>query len=155
MEVEKMPRHNNVYIYDGKNFSSIKQLSEYTGVHEKTITARLKRGMPLESACEKRKYNEKYYSDKGSEKSIAQICREYGKDEGLVRNRLKRNYSMNQALNRPKKVSKQGQPILVNGVLYNSIAEAARKLHLEHKENTIRSRLYAGWSSDDAFYFEK
>ena len=40
-----MPRHNNVYIYDGKKFSSIKQLSEYTGVHEKTITARLKRGM--------------------------------------------------------------------------------------------------------------
>ena len=38
-----MPRHNNVYIYDGKKFSSIKQLSEYTGVHEKTITARLKR----------------------------------------------------------------------------------------------------------------
>lgn len=150
-----MPRHNNVYIYDEKKFSSIKQLSEYTGVNEKTITARLRSGMALESACEKRKYNERYYPDQGCDKSIAQICREYGKDEALVRNRLKRNYSMDQALNRPKKVSKQGQPILVHGVLYNSIVEAARKLHLEHKENTIRSRLRAGWAIDDAFYFEK
>lgn len=150
-----MPRHNNVYIYDGKKFSSHKQLSEYSGVNEKTITARLQRGMSIESACEKRKYNEKYFPDQEGEKSIAQLCREHGKSEWLVRGRLQKNYSINQALNCPKKITKQGQPTLVNGILYNSIAEAIRKLHLEHKEGTIRSRLRAGWSNDDAFCFDK
>lgn len=71
----------------------------------------------------------------------------------LVRNRLKRNYSLNKALNSPKKIAKQGKPIVVNGILYNSIAEAARKLGLSHKEGTIRSRLRAGWSNNDAFNF--
>ena len=37
----RMPRHNNVYHYDDKTFSSIKALAAYTGINEKTLTARL------------------------------------------------------------------------------------------------------------------
>ena len=43
--------------------------------------------------------------------------------------------------------------IAVNGILYNSISEAIRKLDLEDKESTIRSRLKAGKNPDEAFLF--
>lgn len=149
-----MPRHNNVYHYDDKTFSSIKALAAYTGINEKTLTARLRRGMSMEAACQKQLFNCTYYMDGGIVKSLSQVCIDHGKDAGLVRNRLKRNYSLNKALNSPKKIAKQGKPVVVNGILYNSIAEAARKLGLSHKESTIRSRLRAGWNNNDAFNFE-
>ena len=71
----------------------------------------------------------------------------------MVRNRLRYGYTLNDALNKPKKISRQGIPIVVYGVLYNSISEACRKLGKEDKENTIRSRLRAGKSPDEAFSF--
>lgn len=49
---------------------------------------------------------------------------------------------------------RQGSPIIVNGILYKSIAAAARKQKLSHKESTIRSRLKAGWDNDRAFCFD-
>ena len=107
----------------------------------------------MEAACQKQLFNCTYYMDGGIVKSLSQVCIDHGKDAGLVRNRLKRNYSLNKALNSPKKIAKQGKPVVVNGILYNSIAEAARKLGLPHKESTIRSRLRAGWSNNDAFNF--
>ena len=149
-----MSRQYNEYPYDGKIFSSIRALSEYTGVNEKTITARLRRNMSVESACAPIKYSVRYYNESGEEKSIAQICKEQGKDSGLVRNRLAHNYSLQQALTMPKKIARQGKPIIVNDIKYHSIAEAIRKLDLSHKEGTIRSRLRSGWDVDAAFHFD-
>ena len=143
----------NSYELDGMEFSSIKQLSKYSGVHEKTITARLRKGMSVKDACQKSDLRCVYYPDKNGNKFVSQICREQTKNEQLVRNRLKYGYSLNDALNKPKKISKQGIPIVVKGILYNSISEACRKLHLEDKENTIRSRLRAGKKPDEAFSF--
>ena len=60
---------------------------------------------------------------------------------------------MHDALNKPKKVTRQGKAIVVNGILYNSIAEAARKLGLSEKESTIRRRLASGEIPNDAFSF--
>lgn len=148
-----MPRHNNEYFYDGRTFASLKALSQYTGVHEKTITARLRRGMSVEEACNSKSLRCRYYSDHGEEKSLTQICKEQAKDVDLVKNRLKYGYSLHQALNKPKRISRQGAPIVVKGVLYNSISEATRKLGLEHKECTIRSRLRCGKTPDEAFTF--
>lgn len=150
-----MPRQNNTYLYDNRSFSSIKALSKYTGVHEKTITARLRNGMSVEDACNPKKLRCKYYKDNGEEKTLTQICKEQAKDADLVRNRLKYGYTLNQALNKPKKIARQGKPVVVNGILYNSLSEAMRKLNLSHKEGTIRSRLRSGWSVDDAFRFDK
>lgn len=82
------------------------------------------------------------------------MCADHGKDVELVRNRLNRNYSLNDALNKPKKIAKQGMPIVVDGILYNSISEAVRKLDLVNKESTIRRRLRAGWNPDSAFKFK-
>lgn len=143
----------NTYSLNGAEFHSIKALSVYCGVNEKTITARLRRGMSVEDACEKIDGRCAYYMDEGERKSITQICKEQSKCRELVANRLKYGYTLNEALNKPKKVSRQGRPIVVNGILYNSIAEACRKLGLTRKEQIIRRRLKAGESSDTAFDF--
>lgn len=148
-----MPRYNK-YTYDNRNFSSIKALAQYAGVNEKTLCKRLQRGMSVEEACTKQLFNCWYYPDNGVKKSLTQLCADHGKDVELVRNRLNRNYSLNDALNKPKKIAKQGMPIVVDGILYNSISEAVRKLDLVNKESTIRRRLRAGWNPDSAFKFK-
>ena len=43
-----------VYELEGKEFYSVRELAEYCGVNEKTITARLRRGLSVEAACEKK-----------------------------------------------------------------------------------------------------
>lgn len=142
------------YEVDGLIFHSIKELSKHSGKHEKTIAARLRKGMTPQEACSKTDFRCNYYEDNGEKKSISQICVEQSKDTELIRNRLKYGYSLKEALNRPKKVSRQGQPIVVYGILYNSISDACRRLNRVDKEGTIRSRLRAGKTPDEAFRFE-
>lgn len=144
-----------IYEYDNIEFHSLKELAKYVGINEKTLTARLRRKMSLEEACKKQDLRCCYHLDSNDdlEKSIAQVCRDHSKDEALVRNRLKYGYSLNDALNTPKKIARQGKQIVVKGILYNSISEAIRELKLESKESTIRSRLRAGKTSDEAFSF--
>lgn len=145
----------NTYVYEDKEFPSIRALAKYTGVHEKTLTARLRRGIPIDEACRKEKMGRRYFEDKDNvKKSLVEICREQEKEEWLVRNRLKYGYSLNKALNTPKKVTKQGQPIVVGGILYKSVAAALRKMGLEKKESTIRRRLRLGMNPDNAFKIE-
>lgn len=146
--------NKNVYLYNGKEFHSIKALANYVGINEKTLTKRLQRGLDIESACQKRKLSARYITEGVEEKYLAEVCGEQEKDCALVRNRLKYGYSLDEALNKPKKISKQGKPIIVNGVLYNSISAAVRKLNLEDKENTIRSRLGTGKNPNMAFFFK-
>lgn len=141
----------NVYCFDDKEFNSIKALSKYCGVHEKTITARLRKGMTVEQACEKTDRRCTYYNDGTIDKSVSQICREQSKNEELVRNRLARGYTLDEALNKPKKIHKQGNPIVVNGFLYSSIAEALRKYILESKESAIRRKLNDGVNPSTVF----
>lgn len=43
------------------------------------------------------------------------------------------------------------KPIIVNGILYNSISSALRKLNLQEKEQTIRRCLRNGVNPDEAF----
>lgn len=145
---------NNKYFHGGKEFHSIKALAEYVGLNEKTLTARLRKGMPLKEACSAADLRCHYNQMDGVEKSIAQICKERQKDQNLIYNRLKYGYSLEDALNKPKKISRQGLPIIVNGILYDSIADATRKLNLTEKESTIRSRLRLGFSLDEAFEFD-
>ena len=141
------------YTLDNKDFYSIKELAAYVGKNEKTITARLRRGMSVEEAWDKKELRCTYFPYKNEDRSLCQICEEEEKSKELVRNRLKYGYSLDDALNKPKKISKQGKPIVVYGVLYNSLAMACRKLGLEDRENTIRSRLRAGKTVDEAFRF--
>lgn len=139
----------NVYKYDGKEFFSIKELSEYAKINEKTLTARLRRGMTIENACKNTDLRCSYYLDGNVSKSVIQICRDHSKNADLIRNRLRYGYSLSDALNKPKKVSRQGTPIVANGVLYKSVAEAARKLNLTHKESMIRRKLKEGLTMDE------
>ena len=37
-----------MYEFDGKEFGSLKDLAKYAGINEKTLTARIRRGMPVE-----------------------------------------------------------------------------------------------------------
>lgn len=145
----------NIYEYDGQEFTSIKKLSEYTKVHEKTLTARLRRGMSIEQACISEDLRCTYYGEGKQKKSLAEICRDNSKNIELVRNRIVYGYGLSKALNTPKKVTRQGRPIIVRGILYNSVMDAMRKLGLEHRESTIRGRLHRGMNPDEAFCFEE
>lgn len=142
----------NSYVYDDREFHSIRELAEYTGMNEKTITARLRRGMTIEEACRQEDFRCACYEEGGRSQSISQICRDQSKDEWLVRNRLKYGYTMDDALHKPKKVTKQGTPIVVDGVLYQSIASALRQFHMTEKESTVRRRLKEGMEPDKAFF---
>lgn len=145
-----------MYIYKNKEFSSIKKLAEYCGVNEKTIVKRLGRGMSVDEACERNDLRCRYFKDKdGNMKSITQICKEQSKNKDIVNNRLKYGYSLNDALNKPKNITKQGKAIVVDGILYNSIAMALRELNMEDKEQKVRRRLKKGISPDLAFEIEK
>ena len=141
----------NIYKYKGREFYSIKALAQYVHINDKTLTARLRRGMSVEDACDTANLNHSYYKVGNVEKSLTQICDEQKKDIALVRNRLQYGYSLNDALNKPKKISRQGIPIVVNGTLYNSISDALRSLNLINKESLVRRRLKAGIKPDEAF----
>lgn len=138
-----------MYEFDGKKFGSLNDLAKYTGIKETTLTSRIRRGMSVKQACQKTDLRCKYYIDQGEKKSIAQICRENGKNQYLVGKRLRYGYSLKDALNKP--ITSQGKTITVNGILYNSISSAIRKLNLQEKERTIRSRLRNGMNPDKAF----
>ena len=137
------------YIYQGQKFSSVKSLARYVGINEKTLMARLHRGLDIEKACEATDFRCTYYDGK----SLSQMCREKQKSKELVGNRIKYGYSLEEALNRPKCITKQGRPVKVKGVAYASVIQAIRALGLTEKEATIRSRLHLGWNIDSAFEF--
>jgi len=100
---------NNVYPYDGMEFRSIKALANHVEMNEKTLTARLRRGIPINEACRNEDLRCSYHLDNEERKSIVQICDEQSKDASLVRNRMKYGYSLNDALNKPKKITRQGK----------------------------------------------
>ena len=52
-----------MYEFDGKEFGSLKDLAKYAGINEKTLTARIRRGMPVEQACQKTDLRCKYSMD--------------------------------------------------------------------------------------------
>jgi len=145
-----------IYIYDNKEFASIRKLANYCGVNEKTIVKRFDRGMSVEEACKKEDLRCRYFDDiDGNKKSMTQICKEQAKNKDLVNNRLKYGYTLNDALNKPKNITKQGKPIVVDGILDNSVAMALRKLNMEDKESKVRRRLKKGMSPDFAFEIKK
>lgn len=77
-----------------------------------------------------------------------------GKRRRVDQKQVEIGYSLNDALNKPKKVSRQGIPIVVNGLLYNSIAAALKQMNLSDKESTVRRRLKMGMKPEEAFNFE-
>lgn len=139
------------YSFDGRSFSSIDSLAAYAGINTKTLTARLRRGMSVEEACAVTDYRCRYFVEDSVSKSVTQLCKDNQKDRELVSNRLKYGYSIEKALNSPKKVTRQGEPIVVFGTLYNSLAAAVRKFGLQSREQRIRRRIKAGESPNTVF----
>lgn len=147
--------NRKIYEYDGKEFTSVQALAEYVGVNPITLGARLRRGISIAEACDKKDFRCNYNLDGNTYKSVSQICKDHEKNGDLVRNRLKYGYSLNDALNKPKNVTRQGKPIVVDGVLYNSVKAALRAKKLMHKEHTVRRRLKSGMKPDFAFDFDE
>lgn len=141
----------NKYMLDGRGFSSQRELSVYCGVHEKTIAARLRHGLSLQEACKKEDKRDTYYVMNGERKSLKEICRCCGQDKELVRNRLAYGYSIEEAVSLPKKVSRQGNPLMVNGMWYPSLSAALRNFGLEAHESAIRYHMKRGRNPDDVF----
>ena len=139
------------YQYDNKEFSSLKALARYAGINEKTLTARIRRGMSLEDACRKTDLRCTYFIGDDGEKSVTEICNDNDKGYWLVQNRLKYGYNMKDALNTPKKVTKQGAAVIVEVILYNSLSGAIRKYNQEEKEQKIRRRIKKGRDPTEVF----
>ena len=96
----------NTYAYKEKDFHSLKELSKYVKINEKTLAARIRRGMSIDEACAAKDFRCHYFNIDGEEKSITQVCEDQAKDAALVSNRMKYGYSIHEALNKPKKVTK-------------------------------------------------
>lgn len=140
------------YFLDGKEFSSIKKLSEYTGVNEKTITKRLKRGLTVDEACKQSDLRCNYNINiDGENKSLSDICREKKRDYAFISNRLSYGYDISEALSAPKKVTKQGITTVVNGIEFKSRAEAIRAFNLEKYEQRICRKINAGNEINEVF----
>lgn len=138
-----------MYEYDGRTFSSIKKLAEYSGVNEKTLTARLQRGMTLEEACTPVLKGRVYLQ--GVQKGcISDMAKRRGIDPHLIYNRRKYNY-LETKLFEEKKITKQGRLVVVGECEYSSLAAAIREHHLELYEQRIRRRIRQGQSPDDVF----
>lgn len=138
-----------MYEYDGKTFSSIKKLAEYLGINEKTLTARLQRGMKLEEACNPILKGRVYL--KGVQKGcISDMAKRRGMDPHLIYNRRKYNF-LETELFVEKKITKQGRLVVVGECEYSSLAAAIREHHLEPYEQRIRRRIRQGQSPDDVF----
>lgn len=138
-----------MYEYEGKTFSSIKKLAEYLGINEKTLTARLRRGMALEEACNP-VLEGRIYLQGAKKGCISDMAKRRGIDPYLVYNRRRYNYSETK-LFKEKKITKQGRLVVVGECEYSSLAAAIREHHLELYEQRIRRRIKQGQSPDDVF----
>ena len=63
-----------MYEFDGKEFSSLKVLAEYVGINEKTLTARIRRGMSVEQACQKTDLRCRYCVDQGERNLLQEFA---------------------------------------------------------------------------------
>lgn len=63
-----------MYEFDGKEFGSLKDLAKYAGINEKTLTARIRRGMPVEQACQKTDLRCKYSMDQGAKNLLLKFA---------------------------------------------------------------------------------
>lgn len=138
-----------MYEYDEMTFSSIKKLAEYSGLNEKTLTARLRRGITLEEACNP-VLKGRVYLQEVQKGCISDMAKQRGIDPHLIYNRRRYNYSESELFGE-KKITKQGHPVVVGECEYSSLAAAIRKHHLEPYEQRIRRRIRQGQSPDDVF----
>lgn len=138
-----------MYKYEGMEFSSLRKLAAYAGINEKTLTARLRRGVELEEACDSVLKGRVYL--RGAQKgSISDMARRRGIDPHLIYNRRRYGYAETE-LFREKRITKQGRLVAVGECEYASLAAAIRAYHLEQYEQRIRRRIGQGKSPDDVF----
>lgn len=138
-----------MYKYDGMEFSSLRELAAHAGINEKTLTARLRRGVELEEACNPVLKGRIYL--RGAQKgSISDMAKRRGIDPHLIYNRRKYGYTETELFGE-KRITKQGRLVAVGECEYASLAAAIRAHHLEPYEQRIRRRIGQGQSPDDVF----
>lgn len=105
----------------------------YLGRTKQPLQSRIRRGMSIDKACTTKDLRCHYFNIDGEEKSITQVCEDQRKDAELVSNRLKYGYSMHDALNKPKKVTKQGKAIVEMGFYIIQLLKLLESLDYQRK----------------------
>lgn len=147
----------NLQMYEafGKQYSSLKALSEAFDLPSSTILSRLDQGLPLEDALSKPRHSFIPVDVQGIKfSSIAAAARHFGLNATLVRSRLSNQWTIDEAFNlipRKKKITNhnnKGKPVCVKGVHYPSIKEAA----IAHgfKARFISNRINRGLTIEQA-----
>ncbi len=62
------------------------------------------------------------------------MCNTLNIDESLLNNRLRQGWSIEEAVEANKTITKQGKVVFINGKVYNSIKEASVKLNINESK---------------------
>ena len=139
---------------NGVTYKSIRKCACAFGINHETLAHRLKRGLKPEEAVSTNNYNSKSIKIEGETfASIAEASRHYDVDEKLVGHRLRAGFTERQAvgLDNPPPHGKR-KPILVNDMLFETIADAARYYKLDVK--MVWKRLRDGKTVEQALGIE-
>ncbi len=149
----------NVYVVGNKQYSSLEQVSGVYKLPVSTILARLDQGLTLEEAVTAPRWSHtKVVINNEQFPSIASASRHYGLDPKLVRSRLASGWLIEEALEivkHKKKITShnnKGKSVVVQGVAYGSIKEAA--LAYGFKPRFISNRVNKGLSIEQALEIE-
>lgn len=82
--------------------------------------------------------------------SIKQACQQLGKDYWVVLKRLDLGWTLEQAFDDQSRTPRY--PFEVNGVVYNGIADAVRKLKVPVSARTVRRRIAEGMNPEEALF---
>lgn len=123
--------------YNGIEYNSIAELARKYNLNVVTLRTRLRKGLPIEEAVNKNKFNCTQIEYNGVKfDSIKELCKKLNINQTLLNNRLHQGWNLYDAINKEKNITKQGKTIIINEKIYNSIKEASLDLNIE--ENKLR-----------------
>jgi hypothetical protein len=143
----------------GIRFISMSAAARYYGVAEYAVHQRMKRyGYSLEEALEievrqKDPPKRNPYEVAGhTYPNFVEACRQYGLEDSAVRGRLEIGWSKRQAfgIEPPPKKGRNayGKTITIDGTVYRTVTDAARKYGIEEKN--FAARIRRGWTPEQA-----
>ena len=146
--------HNYKYDHLGNKFNSIKAMCEHWGIPEGTFRHRINRGLSLKDALENNRNitvtGIETYDHLGNKfNSFIDMCKYWDKTDLLVNNRLGRGWSLEDALERPKKESSVKNIVYDHlGNEFNTKTDMCKYWGIEIKR--LYSRTRNGWSLQEA-----
>lgn len=126
-----------MYKYKNKNYSSLRELADFTGIKRETIKYRLNKGMSLKEACSKevRGYNEIIVRNKKF-KSLNKAAIFYNIHHNTVRDRISKGWSVEEAFG----LAKRKSCTTCKGKVYKITNSINNKVYIGITIGTLESR---------------